>query len=62
MLGHGVFACAPIGKGSFVVEYRGELISECERNKRQKKYTEKQNVSLFDFAWKDKHMVVSKGI
>ncbi|KAF3840481.1 hypothetical protein F7725_006343, partial [Dissostichus mawsoni] len=26
----GVFACAPIEKGSFVVEYRGELISQYE--------------------------------
>ncbi|XP_059187245.1 N-lysine methyltransferase KMT5A-like isoform X2 [Centropristis striata] len=49
--GRGVFACAPIEKGSFVVEYRGELISPCERDKRQKKYTEKQNAFLFDFKW-----------
>ncbi len=37
----GVFTCAPIGKGFFVVEYCGELISQDERDKRQKKYTEK---------------------
>ncbi|XP_036961817.1 uncharacterized protein LOC119023775 isoform X4 [Acanthopagrus latus] len=49
--GRGVFACAPIEKGSFVVEYRGELISQYERDKRQKKYTEKENVFLFDFEW-----------
>ncbi|XP_041800876.1 N-lysine methyltransferase KMT5A-A-like [Chelmon rostratus] len=49
--GRGVFACAPIEKGSFVVEYRGELISQHERDKRQKKYTEKQNAFLFDFEW-----------
>ncbi|XP_030270806.1 uncharacterized protein LOC115580511 isoform X2 [Sparus aurata] len=49
--GRGVFACAPIEKGSFVVEYRGELISQYERDKRQKKYREKQNVFLFDFEW-----------
>nr|XP_043879455.1 uncharacterized protein LOC122767933 isoform X2 [Solea senegalensis] len=49
--GRGVFACAPIEKGSFVVEYRGEFISKYERDKRQKKYTEKQNAFLFDVDW-----------
>ncbi|XP_035981142.1 uncharacterized protein LOC110368365 isoform X2 [Fundulus heteroclitus] len=49
--GRGVFACAPIEKGSFVAEYRGELISKHERDKRQKKYTENQNAFLFDFEW-----------
>ncbi|CAJ1048439.1 uncharacterized protein LOC119023775 isoform X5 [Xyrichtys novacula] len=49
--GRGVFTCAPIEKGSFVVEYRGELISQNERDKRQKKYTEKQSAFLFDFIW-----------
>lgn len=47
--GRGVFTCTPIEKGSFVVEYRGELISQYEQDKRQKKYTEKQNAFLFDF-------------
>ncbi|XP_026001399.1 uncharacterized protein LOC113008292 isoform X1 [Astatotilapia calliptera] len=51
--GRGVFASEPIEKGSFVVEYRGELISEHERDKRQKKYTEKQTAFLFDFKWKN---------
>ncbi|XP_070408977.1 uncharacterized protein [Nothobranchius furzeri] len=51
--GHGVFASEPIEKGSFVVEYSGELISEHERDKRQKKYTEKQTAFLFDFKWKN---------
>ncbi|CAL8235805.1 unnamed protein product [Arctogadus glacialis] len=49
--GCGVFACAPIEKGSFVLEYRGELISQYERDKRQGEYTEKQNAFLFDFEW-----------
>ncbi|CAG5929663.1 unnamed protein product, partial [Menidia menidia] len=49
--GRGVFACAPIERGSFVAEYRGELISKHKREKRQKKYTEKQNAFLFDFKW-----------
>ncbi|XP_039453940.1 uncharacterized protein LOC120432800 [Oreochromis aureus] len=51
--GRGVFASEPNEKGSFVVEYRGELISEHERDKRQKKYTEKQTAFLFDFKWKN---------
>lgn len=51
LLGRGIFACTAIQKGSFVVEYRGELISQDERDKRQKKYTEKQNGFLFDFEW-----------
>ncbi|XP_061765826.1 N-lysine methyltransferase KMT5A-like [Nerophis ophidion] len=51
--GRGVFACASIEKGSFVVEYRGELISRRERDKRQTTYTEKQNAFLFDFKWND---------
>ncbi|KAK1894643.1 Histone-lysine N-methyltransferase Su(var)3-9, partial [Dissostichus eleginoides] len=49
--GRGVFACAPIEKGSFVVEYRGELISQYERDKRQEKYTENQKTFFFDFEW-----------
>uniref|UniRef100_A0A8C1PY05 SET domain-containing protein n=1 Tax=Cyprinus carpio TaxID=7962 RepID=A0A8C1PY05_CYPCA len=49
--GRGVFTCTPIEKGSFVAEYRGELISRYELDKRQKKYTEKQNAFLFDFEW-----------
>ncbi|CAM4615510.1 unnamed protein product [Leuciscus chuanchicus] len=47
----GVFTCTPIEKGSFVAEYRGELISQYEQDKRQKKYTDKQNAFLFDFEW-----------
>ncbi|KAK6288433.1 hypothetical protein J4Q44_G00388670 [Coregonus suidteri] len=49
--GRGVFASAPIEKGSFVLEYRGEFISQYEWDKRQGKYTEKQNAFLFDFEW-----------
>lgn len=51
VLGRGVFACAPIEKRSFVAEYRGEGITQYKRDKRQKKYTEKQNSFLFDFEW-----------
>ena len=49
--GRGIFASAPIKKGSFVAEYRGELISKYEWDKRQKKYTDKQKAFLFDFEW-----------
>lgn len=51
MLVRGVFAVVPIEKGSFVLEYRGDLISQQESFKRQKRYTEKQNSFLFDFEW-----------
>ncbi|KAF7645897.1 hypothetical protein LDENG_00196900, partial [Lucifuga dentata] len=49
--GRGVFACVQIAKGSFILEYRGELISHDERDKRQKKYSEKKSAFLFDFEW-----------
>ena len=49
--GCGIFASAQSKKGSFVAEYRGQLISKYEQDKRQKKYTDKQNAFLFDFEW-----------
>ncbi|KAI4879046.1 hypothetical protein NFI96_029252 [Prochilodus magdalenae] len=52
--GRGVFACVPIERGCFVLEYQGELISQKESLERQRKYTEKQCCFLFDFKWNGK--------
>ncbi|TKS71958.1 Histone-lysine N-methyltransferase [Collichthys lucidus] len=53
--GFGVFTCTPIEKGSFVLEYCGELIPKEERDKMQKEYSDKKNVYLFDFVWGNAH-------
>ena len=37
-LGWGVFAKKAIGKGDFILEYRGEIVKEKEMTKRQVKY------------------------
>ena len=37
-LGWGVFAKEAIGKGDFILEYRGEIVEEKEMPKRQVKY------------------------
>lgn len=50
-LGRGVFALEPIERGSFVLQYRWDLISHKESLERQRRYTEKQNGFLFDFEW-----------
>ncbi|XP_041858543.1 uncharacterized protein LOC121650850 isoform X2 [Melanotaenia boesemani] len=52
--GRGVFANTQFQKGDFVVEYRGELISSAESQRRRRIYHSKCTVFMFDFYWKDK--------
>ncbi|XP_028281560.1 uncharacterized protein LOC114448636 [Parambassis ranga] len=52
--GRGIFTTAPFEKGDFLLEYRGELISkqECERRKRL--YRDKLKVFMFEFHFDGK--------
>lgn len=50
-----MFAGMTIDKACFVVEYRGEIISQEESQKRQKGYSEIENTFLFDFDWRRSH-------
>uniref|UniRef100_A0A3P9M1A8 SET domain-containing protein n=1 Tax=Oryzias latipes TaxID=8090 RepID=A0A3P9M1A8_ORYLA len=49
--GRGVFACQPIEPGTFVLEYRGELLSmkECQ----SRSYSEQESTFLFEFEWQN---------
>uniref|UniRef100_A0AAQ6II84 SET domain-containing protein n=1 Tax=Anabas testudineus TaxID=64144 RepID=A0AAQ6II84_ANATE len=49
--GRGVFAKTPFKKGDFVVEYRGELISSQESQRRRSIYHSKCSVFMFEFYW-----------
>ncbi|XP_067277872.1 histone-lysine N-methyltransferase set-1-like isoform X3 [Pseudorasbora parva] len=49
--GRGVFARMSIDKGCFILEYRGELLSQEESQTRQNIYTDSENAFLFDFNW-----------
>ncbi|XP_048861689.1 uncharacterized protein LOC125729875 isoform X19 [Brienomyrus brachyistius] len=56
--GRGVFSTVDICKGDFVVEYRGELLSEKESFKRKNGYSEAKSVFLYDFQWKGKNWCI----
>ncbi|XP_026089426.1 uncharacterized protein LOC113063327 isoform X1 [Carassius auratus] len=49
--GRGVFASMSIDKGCFILEYRGELLSQEESQTRQNRYNETENTFLFEFDW-----------
>ncbi|KAM9439593.1 uncharacterized protein Hap1MRO34_000076 [Clarias gariepinus] len=49
--GRGVFASMSIDRGCFILEYRGELLSQEESRTRQNRYSETENTFLFDFDW-----------
>ncbi|XP_046691727.1 uncharacterized protein LOC124376601 isoform X2 [Silurus meridionalis] len=49
--GRGVFAVTDFTKGSFVLEYRGELISCQESQRRQRLYHNSLKAFMFDFIW-----------
>ncbi|XP_066523424.1 histone-lysine N-methyltransferase set-1-like [Hoplias malabaricus] len=52
--GRGVFAMEAVPKGDFVLEYRGELITQKDCSCRMAYYTEEEQIFLFDFQWKGK--------
>ncbi|XP_048857635.1 uncharacterized protein LOC125725069 isoform X1 [Brienomyrus brachyistius] len=56
--GRGVFSTVDICKGDFVVEYRGELLSEKESFERKNGYSEAKSVFLYDFQWKGKNWCI----
>lgn len=50
--GRGVFAKEAIYSGDFVVEYRGELLSQKDCEKRIDIYPDSSKVFIFEFEWK----------
>uniref|UniRef100_A0AAV2ML65 SET domain-containing protein n=1 Tax=Knipowitschia caucasica TaxID=637954 RepID=A0AAV2ML65_KNICA len=52
--GRGVFAKCQFGKGDFVVEYRGDLITWEESQRRRRTYHRASAVFLYEFYWKEK--------
>ncbi|KAL6476257.1 hypothetical protein MHYP_G00147560 [Metynnis hypsauchen] len=52
--GRGVFSCIHFDKGDFLLEYRGELISKHECQRRQKIYHGVLKVFMFEFRYNGK--------
>lgn len=52
--GRGIFAKGPICKGDFVVEYRGDMISDAEAQRRRKLYNPVCAAFMFAFNWRGK--------
>ncbi|KAL1274946.1 hypothetical protein QQF64_027760 [Cirrhinus molitorella] len=52
--GRGLFAKHSICKGDFVVEYRGDVISHAELQRRQKRYHTSSAAFMFEFKWRRK--------
>ncbi|KAI9541835.1 hypothetical protein NQZ68_026296 [Dissostichus eleginoides] len=55
--GHGIFTSIPFQKGDFLIEYRGELISKQECERRLKLYPVRLKVFMFDFHFDGKLVV-----
>ena len=45
--GWGVYAGQPIGKGTRIVEYKGQLVSQAEASRREKRYLPRRRIWLF---------------
>ncbi|XP_047189259.1 uncharacterized protein LOC118313196 isoform X2 [Scophthalmus maximus] len=52
--GRGIFTSAPFEKGDFLVEYRGELITKQECERRQRVYHDHLKVFMFEFHFNGK--------
>ena len=52
--GRGVFAKGTICKGDFVVQYRGDMISDAESQRRRKLYHPSCAAFMFAFKWRGK--------
>jgi len=49
ILGRGVFATKAFYQGDFLLQYRGQLITETEANRREQEYNEELGSFLFYF-------------
>ncbi|XP_041864344.1 N-lysine methyltransferase KMT5A-A-like isoform X2 [Melanotaenia boesemani] len=56
--GRGVFSCRPFEKGDFLIEYRGDFITEKEQQNRLAIYHDALKVFLFDFQFNGKQLCV----
>ncbi|XDV16124.1 hypothetical protein PO909_015963 [Leuciscus waleckii] len=56
--GRGVFSCTEFDKGDFLLEYRGDLISKEECERRQRVYHDALKVFLFEFRYDGKLLCV----
>ncbi|KAL1250797.1 hypothetical protein QQF64_018593 [Cirrhinus molitorella] len=56
--GRGVFSCTEFDKGDFLLEYRGDLISKEECERRQSIYHDALKVFLFEFRYNGKLLCV----
>jgi len=45
--GWGVYAVEPVEKGTRIVEYKGELVSQAEATRRERRYLPRQRIWLF---------------
>ncbi|KAL0146649.1 hypothetical protein M9458_057989, partial [Cirrhinus mrigala] len=54
----GVFSCTEFDEGDFQLEYRGDLISKEECERRQRIYHDALNVFLFEFRYNGKLLCV----
>ncbi|XP_069033786.1 N-lysine methyltransferase KMT5A-A-like isoform X1 [Embiotoca jacksoni] len=52
--GRGIFALRPFCKGEFVVEYRGDMISDAESQRRRKVYHPACTAFFLPFKWRGK--------
>lgn len=53
-LGRGVFSCTEFDKGEILLEYRGDLISKEECERRQRIYHNALKVFMFEFRYNGK--------
>ncbi|XP_058628354.1 histone-lysine N-methyltransferase SETD5-like [Onychostoma macrolepis] len=56
--GRGVFSCTEFDKGDFLLEYRGDLISKEEYERRQRIYHDALKVFMFEFRYNGKLLCV----
>ncbi|XP_052429748.1 uncharacterized protein LOC127971029 isoform X3 [Carassius gibelio] len=56
--GRGVFSCTDFEKGDFLLEYRGDLISKEECERRQRIYHDALKVFMFEFRYNGKLLCV----
>ncbi|KAK1790618.1 hypothetical protein P4O66_014494, partial [Electrophorus voltai] len=54
-VGRGVFSCVHFDKGDFLLEYRGDLISNHECERIQRIYKDALKVFMFEFYYNGKH-------
>ncbi|KAI4877769.1 hypothetical protein NFI96_032658, partial [Prochilodus magdalenae] len=61
-IGRGVFSCIHFDKGDFLLEYRGDLISKQECERRQKVYHDALKVFMFEFRYNGKRFCVDAAV